>query len=135
MNEDSINYLSLTICMRVERRGKFKVTVKECPKGVLECVKKTGIPIRYYALAKSKMWPDMLKKQFGGLYGRGGFITQNKEGHFRKMTNDYPNGIMSTLVWGQNTKVIHRNRFPWFGRYGVGLIEVMFPIFWFTLRT
>jgi len=93
------------------------------------------ISIGYYALVKSKMWPDMLKKQFGGLYGICGFITQNKEGHFRKMTNDYPNGIMSTLGCGKNTEVIHRNCFSWFGRYGEGLIEVVFPICWFTLRT
>jgi len=67
MNEDSVNYLSLTIRMRLERRGKFKVTINECPEGALECAQKTGFPIRYYAFAKHKMWPDMFKKQFGGL--------------------------------------------------------------------
>jgi len=96
----------------VERCGKFKLTVKECPEGVLECAQKIGILIRYYAFAKSKMWPDMLKKQFGGMYGIRAFITRNKEGHFRKTTYDYPNGIIFALGYGKTTQVIHRNRFP-----------------------
>ena len=52
-----------------------------------------------------------------------------------KTTNNYPNGIISTLGCGKNTQVIHRNRFPWFGRYGEGMIEVLFPICWFALIT